>query len=102
VRECDNILVVAFGIYLHPATDVHMADKEQFHFKAATGFGAVVDGSVASSSVAQVGKDLQKQGLIPVRVWSEQVNANRSLWGLIRYAFRAVLARIHPSRPEIS
>ncbi len=42
-----------------------------YHFKAATGFGAVIDGCVASSSAGQVARDLIKQGLIPVRIWPE-------------------------------
>ncbi len=45
---------------------------ETFYFKAATGFGAVIDGSVASTSPAKVKRDLIRQGLIPVRVWRER------------------------------
>ena len=46
---------------------------ETFYFKAATGFGAVIDGSVTSTSSAQVKRDLIRHGLIPVRVWSERL-----------------------------
>lgn len=43
-----------------------------FHFKAATGFGAVIDGSVESTNSSRVAKDIMKQGLIPVRIWPER------------------------------
>jgi type II secretory pathway component PulF len=43
-----------------------------FHFKAATGNGAVIDGTVVSSNSGRVAKDLMKQGLIPVRIWPER------------------------------
>jgi hypothetical protein len=47
-------------------------EQVNFHFKAATGFGTVIDGSVASTSQERVARDLVRQGLIPVRIWPEQ------------------------------
>ena len=49
-----------------------MTERIIYHFKAATGFGAVVDGSVLSTSSGRVARELMLQGLIPVRIWSEQ------------------------------
>ena len=49
-----------------------MSEPIIYHFKAATGFGAVVDGSVLSTSSGRVARELMLQGLIPIRIWSEQ------------------------------
>ena len=48
-----------------------------FHFKAATGFGAIVDGSAPADSTDQVAGLLLRQGLIPVRIWPEPAPARR-------------------------
>ena len=49
-----------------------MSDLISYTFKAATGFGAVIDGLVTSTSVEQVKKDLLAQGLIPIAVSEER------------------------------
>ena len=53
-----------------------MKVRTLFSFKAATGFGAIIDGCVAGTSEEHVKRDLIRQGLIPVRIWSERVETS--------------------------
>lgn len=61
-----------------------LMDQVNFNFKAATGFGAVVDGSVVSTGAERVARDLIRQGLIPVRIWAEQPSRAGNLHSFAR------------------
>ena len=61
-----------------------MTGKKNFHFKASTDFGAIVDGSVVSSSSERVGRELAKQGLLPLRIWSDRDGVPMKFAGRVR------------------
>ncbi|HEX4167089.1 MAG TPA: hypothetical protein VHZ55_16615 [Bryobacteraceae bacterium] len=73
-----------------------MTRRPIFHFKAATGFGGVVDGTVSSPSPEKLSRELIKQGLIPVRIWRERP-ASSSFWGSITYLLASLARRARTS-----
>ena len=78
-----------------------MKDRVFFNFKAATGFGAVVDGCVAGVSEDHVKRDLIRQGLIPVRVWPERVQPSFSARVLILLSYRLGRVRAALFNPHL-
>lgn len=82
----------SFGMKFQHLTS---ADKPSyFHFRAATGFGAIVDGSGPADSTDQVASLLLKQGLIPVRIWPEPLPFRKGrLEPLFRTLGRYLLGR---------
>ena len=73
-----------------------MEQQGKYRFKAATGFGAVIEGIAEGTDSQSVSRELLKQGLIPTSVWKAEA-APSGLLGRILNGVRGLGRRGSPS-----